>query len=411
MLEYFYSDPTFLQRCRSGPLGPQLDQFGKLLKENGYSLFSGQEKMRVVVDLNQWLSDKRLRLAQLTDRQILTFQADRAKRRRFHHAESATLALFLRMLRESNLISAVPEKSPNSPVERLVQAYAKFLIQERGLSQITLCHRLPIVRGFLSGRFKSARVCLNALQPRDINRFVVHAVRDQRRDHANLVTTTLRSFLDFLYQHGRLKTSLRAAVSAVASGRPSELPSFLEPEQVEQLLRSCDRSSIGGRRDYTILLLLARLGLRVREVSGLTLDDLNWESGEVLVRGKGGREDRLPLLPDVGRAIAAYLKNGRPHCSCRRVFLRLVAPHQGMVGPTISGIVDRALKRAGISSAHRGGHLLRHSLATRMLRGGASLSQIGQVLRPQHIDTTEIYARVDQKALRGLAQPWPGGVR
>ena len=233
----------------------------------------------------------------------------------------------------------------------------------------------------------------------------------ERRDHANLVTTTLRSFLDFLYQDGRLKTSLRAAVPAVASGRPAELPSFLEPEQVEQLLRSCDRSGVGGQRDYTILLLLARLGLRVREVSGLTLDDLNWESGEVLVRGKRGREDRLPLPPDVGRAIAAYLKNGRPHCSCRRVFLRLVAPHQGMVGPTISGIVERALKRADISAPHRGGHLLRHSLATRMLRGGASLSQIGQVLRHQHIDTTEIYARVDQKALRGLAQPWPGGVR
>jgi site-specific recombinase XerD len=367
--------------------------------------------MRVVVDLNQWLLKERLRLEHLTERQIRMFQADRAKRRRSHHAESATLILFLRMLRESNLISAAPEKGPNSPVELLVQAYAKFLIEERGLSQITLGHRLPIVRGFLSGRFKSGRLCLNALQPRDINRFVVHAVRDQRRDHANLVTTTLRSFLDFLYQDGRLKTSLRAAVPAVASGRPAELPSFLEPEQVEQLLRSCDRSGVGGQRDYTILLLLARLGLRVREVSGLTLDDLNWESGEVLVRGKGGREDRLPLPPDVGRAIAAYLKNGRPHCSCRRVFLRLVAPHQGMVGPTISGIVERALKRADISAPHRGGHLLRHSLATRMLRGGASLSQIGQVLRHQHIDTTEIYARVDQKALRGLAQPWPGGVR
>src|SRR5947207_2215524 len=210
----------------------------------------------------------------------------------------------------------------NQEFDLLVRDYSQFLIQERGLSQITLCHRLPVVRQFLSRCFRTATVRLNTLQARDISRFVLCAVRDQRHDYCQLVTTTLRSFLDFLYQNGRLKISLRAAVPAVASGRPSDLPSFLEPKQIEKLLRSCDRSSLCGRRDFAILLLLARLGLRVHEVRGLTLDDINWESGEVLVRGKCGREDRLPLPPDVGRAIADYLKSGRPRCSCRHVFLR-----------------------------------------------------------------------------------------
>jgi site-specific recombinase XerD len=212
-----------------------------------------------------------------------------------------------------------------------------------------------------------------------------------------LVTTTLRSFLDFLCQHGWLKSSLRAAVPTVASGRPRDLPVFLEPAQIEQVLRGCDRSTLDGRRDYAILLLLARLGLRANEVCSLTLEDINWPSGEVLVRGKRGREDRLPLPPDVGRALATYLKQGRPPSSCRRVFLCLNAPYRGLVGPTISSVVERALARTDIVSVHKGAHLLRHSLATRMLRGGASLAQIGQVLRHQHIDTTEIYARVDHK--------------
>jgi site-specific recombinase XerD len=411
MLNYFYSDPRFLQCCHSGPLGPQLDQFAKLLKETGYTRLSGQDKMRVITQLNQWMAARQVGLQQLGDQKIRAFRAYRCKHRSSHHGEGATLAHFLQMLREADLIPTGPERISKNPIDLLVRDYSQFLVQERGLSQITLGHRLPIAHQFLFQCFRSAPLRLDKLQARDVSRFVLRAVRAQRRDYGQLVTTTLRSFLDFLYQGGRLKISLRAAVPAVASGRPSELPTFLEPKQIEQLLRGCDRRSLCGRRDYAILLLLARLGLRVDEVRGLTLDDINWESGEVLVRGKRGREDRLPLPADVGRAIADYLRNGRPRCSCRQVFLRLVAPHTGMVGPTISGIVERALTRAGISAAHRGGHLLRHSLATSMLRGGASLSQIGQVLRHKSIDTTEIYARVDQKALRALAQPWSGGVR
>ena len=411
MIEYFYSDPKVLQHYRSGPLGPHLDRFAQLLKQAGYTWLSGQDKLRVVVQLNQWLIAKQYPLSQLDDRLVRAFRADRHKRRSSQHGEKSTLDLFLRMLREADLIPRVPAKTACGPVDLLVQDYAQFLIQERCLSSITVVHRLPVARQFLTYCLRAGKLRLNTLQPGDISRFVLQAVRERRRDHCQLVTTTLRSFLDFLCQHGWLKSPLRAAVPTVASGRPPDLPVFLEPEQIEQVLRGCDRSTLDGRRDYAILLLLARLGLRANEVCSLTLEDINWSSGEVLIRGKRGREDRLPLPPDVGHALATYLKQGRPPSSCRRVFLCLNAPYRSLVGPTISSVVERALARTDIVSAHKGAHLLRHSLATRMLRGGASLAQIGQVLRHQHIDTTEIYARVDHKALRVLAQPWPGGVR
>jgi site-specific recombinase XerD len=411
MIEYFYSDPKVLRNYRTGPLGPHLDRFAQWLKQTGYTWLSGQDKLRIVVQLNQWLIAKRYRLSQLNEQLVCDFEMAQRKYRTSHHGEKSTLARLLRLLRETNLIPALPVKKAHSPLELLVMDYAQFLIQERCLSHTSLVHRLPIARQFLTYCFRSEKIRLNTLQPCDISRFVFEAVREQRRHHCQLVTTTLRSFLDFLYQHGRLKRSLRAAVPTVASGRPADLPVFLEPDQIEQVLRSCDRSTLCGRRDYAILLLLARLGLRAHEVCSLTLEDINWASGEVTIRGKGGREDRLPLPPDVGRALATYIKQGRPSCSCRSIFLCLNAPYRGMVSSPISSVVERALARTDIVCIHKGSHLLRHSLATRMLRGGASLAQIGQILRHRHIDTTEIYARVDQKALRALAQPWPGGVR
>ncbi len=410
MIEHFFSDPKFLRRCRIGPLGPHLDGFASQLALKGYTRYSGQGVIRIVVQLNEWLSTEGLTLQELDEHQIGAFRACRRKRLRSHHGERGTCRLLLRTLREAHLIAEAPDAVLNS-IELLVRSYARYLVRERALSQTTIGHRLPVVREFLSQRFEPKRLRPESLRPGDVSRFVLRTMQDRGRDHAQLVTTTLRSFLDFLYQEGRLTAPLRAAVPKVASWRHLDLPGFLEPDQVERMLRHCDRSSVLGRRDYAILLLLARLGLRAHEVRHLTLGDIKWASGEVLIRGKGSREDRLPLPADVGRAVIAYLKKGRPRCSCRRVFVRVLAPYEGLTSATIASVVERALTRAHISSTHKGAHLLRHSLATRMLRGGASLTQIGQVLRHQRTDTTEIYARIDQRALRALAQPWPGGVR
>ncbi len=225
------------------------------------------------------------------------------------------------------------------------------------------------------------------------------------------MTSVLRSFLGYLLREGRIGTNLAAAVPTVAGWRLSELPRFLEPAQVERIVRSCNRRTKTGKRDYAILLLLARLGLRAGEVAFLNLEDIDWDAGELLIRGKGERIDRLPLPHDVGQAVANYLTASRPHCSSRRVFIQRKPPYVGFANPpnAICCIVRAALARAGVQSRHKGAHLLRHSLATRMLGRGASLAQIGQVLRHKQADTTEIYAKVNLNALRALAQPWPGG--
>jgi site-specific recombinase XerD len=226
------------------------------------------------------------------------------------------------------------------------------------------------------------------------------------------MASALRSFLGFLYQHGELATNLAASVPTVASWSLSGLPQFLEPGQVKKLLSSCDSTRPTGMRNYAILLLLARLGLRAGEVVKLSLDDIDWEDGELLIRGKSAQEGRWPLLRDVGQALARYLEERRACPGCRHVFVRMAAPRRGFASSAaISTIVRRTLVRAQLHPEHRGAHLLRHSLATKMLRRGASLTQIGQVLGHQLAQTTEIYAKVDLTALRALAQPWPGGVR
>jgi site-specific recombinase XerD len=223
-----------------------------------------------------------------------------------------------------------------------------------------------------------------------------------------LIVTALRSFLRFLRQRGDIELDLATGVPTVADWGLAKVPKFLASEHVERLLQSCDQHTTIGQRDYTILLLLARLGLRAGEVVHLGLDDLNWEAGLLSVRGKGGYRTRLPLPTEVGSALARYLRYGRPACATRQVFVRMKAPRIGFASSVaIDSIVRRALKRADLAPAFKGAHLLRHSLATNLLRNGASMAEIGQLLRHRLPQTTEIYAKVDQNALATLTQPWP----
>jgi site-specific recombinase XerD len=225
-----------------------------------------------------------------------------------------------------------------------------------------------------------------------------------------LIASALRSFFRFLRQQALINTDLAQCVPTPARRRLSTLPKFINADDVERLLHSIDQKTPEGRRNYAIMQLLARLGLRAAEVAALTLNDLDWDAGEIIVRGKGGRCDRLPLPYEVGQALANYLRDGRPSCSTRRVFVRQRAPQRGFVnGEAVGTIVHRALDRAGLNPALKGAHLLRHSLATRLLRNGASLAEIGELLRHRDLNTTQIYAKVDESALRKLALPWPGG--
>ena len=306
-------------------------------------------------------------------------------------------------------VEATADRQPAcGPVDHVIQDYTRFAAQERGLSSLTLSGYVPVIRRFLSEKLRPD----TPLQPRDVNGFLLDQIPLVSRERAHVLTAALRGFLRYAHERGLLEKDLSGCIPVVARRRDANLPRFLEPPEVEALLRCQLPGSPCARRDHAALLLMARLGLRAGEVVQLTLDDLNWEAGEILIRGKSAHDHRLPLPPDAGRALADYLRRERPRCSSRYVFLRALAPHRRLAGPAaVSWIVRRALACAGIQSEHKGAHLLRHSLATRMLRGGASLAQIGRVLRHQQPRTTELYAKVDVASLRALAQPWPGGAQ
>jgi len=409
MIEHYYLQG----RCRSlrhGPLGPSLDGFAGLLFGLGFTKLSGQPRLRIVGDLSEWLGRRQIKAKDLKEQHVADFLKARRKKIRRCSFEAPALTLLLKHLRQTGVIPQ-PLPPPDSALDLIQRDYAQFLIRERGLAQITLRGYLSIARRFLSERFGAGKILLNQLSFQDVVRFILGHTATRTPGGVQLVATVLRSFLGFLYQRGHLATNLAGAVPPVAGRHSTEPPPTLAPGEIKRLLRRCDRYSYTGKRNYAVLLLLARLGLRACEVVRLTLDDINWEAGELLIRGKGGREDRLPLPQDVGEALADYLQKRRALGSSRRVFFRHKAPRQELSSSTISGIVRMALVRAQLHPKRWGAHLLRYSLATNLLRGGTPLAQIGQLLRHQHIRTTEIYAKVDLSALRAVALPWPGGVQ
>ena len=412
MIEFFCPQPQDLVPLRSGPLAPHLDGFATLLVRQGYSRHRCRSKLHLVANLSQWLADQGIGLEQLDERQSAAFLEARWRTYSRDGGESCTLKLLLQHLRQTGLIPLPRVPSARNSVDRLVGDYEQFLLQQRGLLRGSVSVYLGVLRRFLKHRFSDGQARLRQLRAGDAADFILQASARYGRRSLQSATKVLRSFFGFLLQEGRIRRPLANAVPKVAARGLAELPKSLDVVQIRRLLRSCDQRRRTGRRDYAVLLLLARLGLRAGEVAQLRLEDLDWRAGEVSVRGKGGRVDRLALPHDVGRAIAHYLKTRRSIESSRQVFLRCKAPYQGFAGSgSVAGLVRRALARAQLDPPHKGAHLLRHGLAIRMLRGGASLAQIGQVLRHQGAQTTQIYAKVDLKVLRRLAQPWPGGAR
>jgi site-specific recombinase XerD len=346
----------------------------------------------------------------LTDDTVNEFVVSLPSDQGFIHTRRAVLPKLLEYLRDVGAVRPREEKADDSPQARLLGAFEQHLKQERGLSQATLDNYLPAIRSFLSERFGTGPLVLRELSSSDVTDSVLRYARRTSPGSARLRAQALRSFLRFALREGEILSDLAAAVPTVANWRLSRVPGVLPPEQIDRLLHSCDQSTLVGQRDYTVLLLLVRLGLRAGELVAMRLEDLHWRAAELTVRGKGRRRDRLPMPQDVGEALATYLRQGRPSCSSRRVFVRLRAPHRGFASEVaLCSIVRRAHDRAELRCDGKGAHLLRHSLASEMLRQGASLSEIGQILRHNCPTTTEIYAKVDLSGLRELAQPWPGG--
>jgi site-specific recombinase XerD len=327
--------------------------------------------------------------------------------------DATALRYLLDFLRREGVVA--PEKIAArrlTPAERCAQGYAAYLRDARDLASATIINYVPFIRGFLTHRFGEGPVRLSRLTAGDVVRFVQCQAPQLHRKRAKLLTSALRSFLRYARYRGAVTLDLAAAVPAVANWSMSSIPRAIGADHVRHLLASLDRRTAIGRRDYAIVLLLARLGLRASEVALLELEDLDWEAGQLSVRGKRGHRTALPLPADVGAAVAAYLRHGRPPSTSRRVFLRGKAPIRGFQGATgVGSLVRHALHRAGIHTPTTGAHQFRHGLATEMLRHGASLTEIGEILRHRSPQTTTIYAKVDLTALRTLALPWPRGGR
>lgn len=412
MTEQYFPDPVIRQRLYVGPLAAYIDEFAALLASQGYASEVAKEKLRLVAHVSRWLHRKKLRIEDLDEDRIRQFLRHRRRQGVVGQQGPATGKAVLAHLRELGRIPVPPEPIDDNAVDRIACDFARFLAQERGLASVTILNYVSIVRCFLSERFGAGAVRLGELCPNDVNQFIFQQASKVSPRRAQLTVTALRSFLRYLRQRGDITTDLVAAVPTVANWRLAPVPKALPPAQVEHLLRSCNLHTAAGQRDHALLLLLARLGLRAAEVVAMTLDDIDWEAGVLIVRGKGARREPLPLPQDVGEALVNYLAQGRPRCATRRLFVRLHAPHRGFASScAVCDVVQRALARAGLNPALKGAHLLRHSLATRLLRNGASLAEIGELLRHRRPETTQIYAKVDVGALRALAQPWPGGAR
>jgi site-specific recombinase XerD len=408
MLEDFVV-PTTVERLRACVLGPHLDAFFTRLADLGYRPPTIRHKLWVVSELTRWMAEQHLAPVDLDERRAEEFVEARRRRGRTCRGFRRTVILLLEQLRSVGVVPTSEPACDDSPMTALLARYEGYLRRERALAQGTIAAYLPLVRAFVDERLDAGAMGPVALSVGDIRDFLLGRVRRLAPKRVQCLGTALRSFLRFLFLRGEIATDLTHAVPTVRQWRLSSVPRHLPARDVERLLRACKRPSVStGCRDHAILLLLARLGLRASEVIALELDDLRWREGEIVVRGKGLVRDRLPLLPDVGEALALYLSKDRPSGNSRCVFLCSRAPHRGFSHPsTISTIVARALVRAGLAPAKRGAHLLRHSLATAMAQRGASFAEIGQVLRHRSPNTTEIYAKLDFGALRDVALPWP----
>jgi integrase/recombinase XerD len=391
----------------SGPLAPFAAGFASWLTSRAYSPSAAADRLYQFDQLSRWLEREGLGVGELTVAQAEWFLAARRAAGLVTWVAPQSTMLPLGYLR---LLGVTPAPAPvvaHGPLEELLEDYRRYLSIERGLSDHTVLDAYaPAARLFLAGWEGPDGLGLEPLGAVDVSSFLARECPKRSVSGARDLVCALRSLLRYLHLAGLIEAPLVWAVPSVADLRDRTLPRGLEPAAVRRLLASCDRRRLVGRRDYAILLVLARLGLRAGEVAAIGLDDIDWRRGELLVRGKGSRQDLLPLPVDVGEAIVSYLRR-RPRCECRALFLRVTAPRGALDRCTIAWVVRAACDRAGL--ARVGAHRLRHTAATEMLRAGASLPEIGQVLRHREQKTTAIYAKVDRDALRTLARRWPGG--
>lgn len=388
-----------------GPLALWVHPFRVELIRRGFTPRTAQDNAYVLAHLSRWLEQEGLAAAQLYSEQLEAFAVARrvGGYRRWRTVRS--LRLMADFLRE---VGVVPAERPPvlGPVDGVLARYRGHLRRERRLSERTVGLHVGWARGFLLGQIVQGRLDLGRLDPEAVTGFVLDASRRYGTGSMKTATSGLRSLLRYLFVAGDVDRDLSLAVPSVAGWRLSGLPVEAEVDSVPALLAACDRRTCVGRRDFAVLLLMARLGLRAVEIARLRLDDVDWRAGELVVQGKGGRVDRMPLAADVGAALADYLRHGRRPARLREMFLRTIGPAVPMARGSIVMVPRCASLRAGIPVV--GAHQLRHRAACRVLAGGGSLAEVAQLLRHGDQTTTAIYAKVDMAALATVVRSWPG---
>jgi site-specific recombinase XerD len=384
-----------------------MDGVAASLLKHGYSRSTVRAKIRFIGTFGQWLGTHGIALRKLDEELTSAFLRDPSIKRDPRKGDMTTLRDLLQYLRDADVIRPAVVGDDTRGLSPTETKYEQYLIHERGLSPPSTRYHLFHAHRFVSECFQNRPVRFNRLRQSHITQYILRHAPAYKQRSAQTWLSALRIFIRYLHVRGETESDLSGCVLKTANWNLSVVPKYIEAPAVSRLLQAVDRGSRTGLRDYTILLLLARLGLRGGEIVNMELEDIHWETGELTIRGKNSRWSRLPLPVDVGEAMVAYLRRGRPHCSTRKVFVRRPAPHRGLQSSAaITARVAIYLDRAGIQVPRKGAHVLRHSLATQMLRKGGSLEEVCQVLRHLHRSTTEVYAKVDLHALRALAQPW-----
>jgi site-specific recombinase XerD len=388
-----------------GPLAPFRALYKEKLEQVGYTPLSVVNELRQLAHLSRWLEGRGMGVEGLGRDVIAQFLAVRRVTVGAKASSSLSLSLLLEVLRGAGAVEEEPVAPEASGAEALLASFRHYLLTERATSAQTADAYLLRARRFLAVNAPDGD--LAGLRAGDVTGAVLAESARVSVGGVQMLVAALRAFLRFCFLEGLVEVDLSAAALAMTGRRRSSLPRGVTASQAAALVRSCDRRTAMGRRDYAVILVLSRLGLRASEVAALTLDDVDWRAGDVVVHGKASSVERLPLPADVGEALAAYLARGRPRSPRREVFLRLEAPVAGLGRGGISFIVRRACRRAGI--APFGAHRLRHGLACQMVAAGVPVPQIGAVLRHRSVISTANYARVDIERLRVVALPWPGG--
>ena len=410
MFENFFNGTSRVRGLRDNVCGPFLERFTEELFYAGYAKITARKHIRAAEHLIYWLGCEGLPISGLTEQLLGRFDLHLkgCQCRRYGRTNRLNLLhgahLFLKCLQNAGALNtAVGRPMPQDPI--LLTAFCEWMRRHRGVSDLTLYNYSLSIRDLLN-RFKGTPDNLDA---KSLRQFILGKSQQCGWAAAKTCTTALRMFLRFLIAEGKCSADLYAAIPVLAHWRLSSLPQYLQEEEIERIISSCDLNSSVGQRDRAILLFLARLGLRAGDIVHLRLSDIDWENAVIRVSGKGRRDVGLPLSQEVGGALVAYLLDGRPQTNSDELFLRSRAPFHAFAShSTVSVIVAQAMRRAGVTRQTRGAaHVLRHSMATSMLRQGASLQNIADILRHRSIETTQIYAKVDVNALRLIAQPWP----